>query len=146
MTCRKNDKFKKVSIKPGLKLIFFPLFSHFCKKSKNLSAKFIRNFYPQNLSVKFIRNFYPQKSIRKICPQNLSAKFIRNFYPQNLCAKFIRKSIRNFYPQNLSAKFIRKIYPQFLSAKSIRIFHQTQTALNACAWLVILLIVGWNHF
>ena len=86
-----------MSIKPGLKLIFFPLFSHFCKKSKNLSAKFIRNFYPQNLSVKFIRKIYPQ---------NLSAIFIRKIYPQNLSAKYIR----NFCPQ---------------SAIRTRIFHQT---------------------
>ena len=55
------------------KRIFFPLFSHFCKKSKN---------YPQNLSA---------KSIRKIYPQNLSAKFIRKIYRQNLSAKSIRE-------------------------------------------------------
>ena len=61
------------------KRVFFSLFSHFCKKSKN---------YPQNLSA---------KSIRKIYPQNLSAKFIHKIYPQNLSAK----SIRKIYPQNI---------------------------------------------
>ena len=128
----KNDKFKKMSIKPGLKLIFFLLFSHLQK------IKIIHKIYPQDLSAKFIPILYPQNVsaifIRKIYPQILSAKSIRNFYPQNLSAKFIHriylqnlsaKSICKIYPQNLSVKFIRKIYPQFLSAIRTRIFYQT---------------------
>ena len=71
MTLRMTN-FKKYK-KNQDKRVFFPLFSHFCKKSKN---------YPQNLSA---------KSIRKVYPQNLSAKSIRKIYPQNLSAKFIRK-------------------------------------------------------
>ena len=104
-----------MSIKPGLKLIFF-LFHTFAKNQKsylqNLSARFIRKIYPHFLSAIFIRKIYPQF---------LSAKFIHKIYPQNLSAK----SIRKIYPQNLFAKFIRKIYPQFLSAIRTRIFYQT---------------------
>ena len=107
-----------MSTKAGLKLIFFPLFSHFCKNSNKLSAKSVRKiypqFYPQNLSTIFIRKIYPQfssaKSIRNFYPQFLSAKFIRKIYPQNLSAKSIRKT----YSQNLSATFIRNPYPHFL--------------------------------
>ena len=110
-----------MSIKPGLKLIFFPLFSHFCKKSKNLSAKSTRKIYPQILSA---------KSIRKIYPQNLSAKSIRKIYPQNLSAILVR----NFYSQNLSAKYIRNFYP--LSAIRTRIFCQT---LVVCILIILFL-------
>ena len=118
-----NDKFLKNVNKARIKTDIFSIIFTLLKKSKNLPAKFIRNFYPQFLFGKFIRKIYPQflsaKFIRKIYPQNLSAKSIRKIYPQFLSAIFIRK----IYPQNLSAKSIRNFYPQ--SAIRTRIFHQT---------------------